>query len=109
MYRYIAVLWNTFSESATAQAKQAVERIEAALPGIGCVLNGNGAAIYVQSDNPGYFGCSRSDALVVLGALFHKDFSAGTVPGRVNLDVESADAACSTLAEASSSSIGVAT
>lgn len=97
MYRYIAVLWNTFSESATAQAKQAVERIEAALPGIGCVLNGNGAAIYVQSDNPGYFGCSRSDALVVLGALFHKDFSAGTVPGRVNLDVESADAACSTL------------
>ncbi|MGG6315266.1 asparagine synthase-related protein [Stenotrophomonas geniculata] len=97
MYRYIAVLWNTFSDAATAQAQQAVQRIEAALPGIGCVLNDNGAAIYAQSDNPGYFESSRSDALVVLGALFHKDFSEGTVPGRVRLDAGSADTACSSL------------
>ncbi|EOW2135847.1 asparagine synthase-related protein [Stenotrophomonas sp. GD03908] len=97
MYRYIAVLWNTFSESATAHAGQAVARIEATLPGASCVMNGNGAAIYAQTDNPGYFECNRSGSLAVLGALFHKHFGAGIVPERVDLDADSADSACSTL------------
>ncbi len=95
MYRYIAVLWNTHSESATAQAERIVERIGARLPGIACVLNDNGAAIHVQSDNHGYFECNRSNALVVLGKLFHKTFGEGKVPCCVNLDPATADAACS--------------
>ncbi|MHC9753571.1 hypothetical protein ACQXYV_12470, partial [Corynebacterium diphtheriae] len=48
-----------------------------------------------QSDNHGYFECRRANSLVVLGKLFHKDFGAGTVPGCVNLDAETADGACS--------------
>lgn len=97
MYRYIAVLWNAHSESATAQAAQAIARIEDGRPGIACVMRERGAAIYAQSDNPGYFECHRSGSLAVLGKLFHKAFGADTVPAQAFLDADSADTACSTL------------
>lgn len=96
MYRYIAVLWNTHSESATARAARAIARIESERPGIACVTREHGAAIYLQSDNPGYFDCRQSGPLVVLGSLFHKDFSTDAGPARVVLDAASAQVACST-------------
>lgn len=96
MYRYIAVLWNTSCDSATARAQQAMQRIEAMHAGITCVMNDHGAAIYVQSDNPGYLDCSRCGSLVVLGALFDRNFGRDTVPARVPLDAAAADAACRT-------------
>lgn len=96
MYRYIALFWNEHSESARAQALQAMERIEADRPGIACVMKGSGGAIYAQTDNPGYFEYSRSGPLVILGKLFHKVFAADTVPAQAFPDAASADSACST-------------
>lgn len=96
MYRYIAVFWNSASEPAAEQARQAMARIETGLPGLSCVLRESGAAIYCQSDDPGVFEASRAGALVVLGKLFTKNFGAGQSPERALLDRASAQAACDT-------------
>lgn len=96
MYRYIAIFWNRFSPPASDQAEQAIERLGRAVPGVACVLREEGAAVFAESDDTGYFECSRQGQLVVLGKLFHKRFGDGDVPQRVVLDEASADAACRT-------------
>lgn len=59
-------------------------------------MRGKGAAIYFQSDEPGFFECGRAGSLVVLGKLFTKNFGVDSIPERAVLDAASAHAACRT-------------
>jgi asparagine synthase (glutamine-hydrolysing) len=95
MYRYIAVFWNSSSDPAAGQAKQVTERIETSIPGMACALKAAGAAIYYQSDDPGFFECSRTGSLVILGKIFTKRFGTDDIPERAVLDAAAATAACS--------------
>ncbi|WP_437880966.1 asparagine synthase-related protein [Pseudomonas sp. LRF_L74] len=96
MYRYIAVFWNGLSCASVEQAEKVTEQIEVAFPGIACALREEGAAIYYQSDNPGFFDCTHAGRLVVLGKLFPKTFAGGEVPSPATFDEGDAHALCGT-------------
>ncbi|MFO3706627.1 asparagine synthase-related protein [Xanthomonas codiaei] len=94
MYRYVAVFWNEESPGSKDQAARAIARIETELAGVRCALREQGAAIYWQSDDPGFFECTRVGSLVILGKLFPKAFANGNVPEPARFDDDAADAVC---------------
>lgn len=96
MYRYIAVFWNGLSCSSVEQADKVTDRIEMTLPGIACALREEGAAIYYQTDTPGFFDCTKAGQLVVLGKIFPKTFAGGEVPRHADFDEGAAHAVCRT-------------
>jgi asparagine synthase (glutamine-hydrolysing) len=94
MYRYIAVFWNSLSDPSVDQARRITETVESRIEGIGCALKTPDAAIYYQSDNPGFFECNQAGSLVVLGKIFTKKFGIGEMPERAVFDMVSAAEAC---------------
>lgn len=96
MYRYVALFWNGLSNQERERAKRVLTDIETAIPAMSCVLTGNGAAIYAQSDDPAFFEVELSPDLVIVGKLFEKEFGTGVAPKRAVLDSASARAVCST-------------
>ncbi|MCF8826462.1 asparagine synthase-related protein [Xanthomonas campestris] len=96
MYRYLAVFWNGESSASVEHAARVTQRIEAALPGVSCALCEHGAAIYYQTDNPGFFECTRAHQLVILGKAFHTSFADGAVPEKAQFDDSAAHAVCTT-------------
>lgn len=94
MYRYIAVFWNGLSCASVEQAEKVTDQIEVVLPGITCALREEGAAIYYQTDTPGFFDCTQAGQLVILGKIFPKTFADGEVPKHAIFDDKSAHAVC---------------
>ncbi|PPU74312.1 asparagine synthase [Xanthomonas cucurbitae] len=96
MYRYLAVFWNGLSDTSVEQAARINETIASALPDAACVLREDGAAIYCQTDDPGFFECVRTGQMVILGKIFPKTFADGAVPAKASFDAQEAQAVCST-------------
>ncbi|HCL3339809.1 TPA: hypothetical protein N2A33_003823 [Pseudomonas aeruginosa] len=94
MYRYLAVFWNSLSYTSVEQAEKVTNQIEVTLPGIACALRGEGAAIYYQTETPGFFDCTQTGKLVILGKIFPKSFADGEVPKPASFDEGAAQAVC---------------
>ncbi|WP_434989715.1 asparagine synthase-related protein [Xanthomonas melonis] len=90
MYRYLAVFWNAQSPASVADAMQINARIASVLPDATCALREDDAAIYCQTDDPGFFECTRADRLVIMGKIFTKTFAAGEVPAKASFDAAAA-------------------